>query len=101
MEAHGHARVPKRAHQAPPNIQPTARPVAQRLCCFDQKKHKAISEEIAKLLATGFVRKIHHPVWVENPILMKKKNGNWRMCVDYMGLNKACPKDPFPLPRID
>jgi hypothetical protein len=40
-------------------------------------------------------------VWVANPILVKKKNGSWRMCVDYMGLNKACPKDPFPLPRIN
>lgn len=101
MEVHGHAGDPKRAHRAPSNIQPTARPVTQRLCYFYEEKRKAIGEEIAKLLAAGFVRKIHHPVWVEIPVLMKKKNGNWRMCVDYMGLNKACPKDPFPLPRID
>ena len=32
---------------------------------------------------------------------MKKVNGKWRMCVDFTDLNKACPKDSFPLPRID
>jgi hypothetical protein len=42
-----------------------------------------------------------HPKWLANPVIVKKKNGKWRMCVDYTGLNKACPKHPFPLPRID
>ena len=44
---------------------------------------------------------MYHPDWLANPMLVKKKNGKWRMCVDYMSLNKACPKDPFSLPRID
>jgi hypothetical protein len=52
-------------------------------------------------LAAEFMREIHHLVWVANHVLQKKKNGNRRMCVDYMGLNKACTKDSFPLPRID
>jgi hypothetical protein len=52
-----------------------------------------------KLLAVVYVREIHHPVWAANPIM--KKNGNWRMCVDYTRLNKVCPRDPFPLPHID
>ena len=43
----------------------------------------------------------YHPEWLANPILVRKKNGKWIMCVDYMSLSKACPKDPFPLPRID
>ena len=34
-------------------------------------------------------------------MVVKKKNGKWRVCVDFTDLNKACPKDPFPLPRID
>ena len=42
-----------------------------------------------------------HPEWLANPVLVLKKNGTWRMCIDYAGLNKACPKDPFALPRID
>ena len=44
---------------------------------------------------------VYHLDWLANPILVKKKNGKWRMCVDYTDLNKACPKDPFGLPRID
>ena len=52
-------------------------------------------------MATGFIREVHHPEWLANPVLVRKKSGKWRMCVDYTGLNKACPKDPFPLPCID
>jgi hypothetical protein len=44
---------------------------------------------------------VFHPTWLANPVLVKKKNGKWRICVDYTSLNKACPKVPFPLPRID
>ena len=78
-----------------------SKPVKQRLRRFDEEKRRAIGEEIAKLLAAGFIREVHHPEWLANPVLVRKKSGKWRMCVDYMGLNKACPKDPFPLPRID
>jgi hypothetical protein len=49
----------------------------------------------------GFIKEVYHPEWLANPVLVKKKSGKWRMCVDYTGLNKACPKDPFPLPCID
>jgi hypothetical protein len=39
--------------------------------------------------------------WLANTVMVKKANGKWRMCIDFMDLNKACPKDEFPLPRID
>jgi hypothetical protein len=42
-----------------------------------------------------------HPEWLANTVLVKKKNKKWSMGVDYMSLNKVCPKDLFPLPRID
>src|SRR5438132_885105 len=54
-----------------------------------------------KLTAANFIKEVYHPDWLANPVLVKKKNGKWRMCVDYTDLNKACPKDPFGLPRID
>ena len=73
----------------------------QRLCRFNEEKHKAIGKEIAKLLVAGFIKEVYHPKWLANPVLVRKKNGKWRMCVDYTGLNKVCPKDPFPLPHID
>ena len=78
-----------------------SKPVKQRLRRFDEEMRRAIGEEIAKLSAAEFIKEVHHPKWLANPVLVRKKSGKWRMCVDYMGLNKACPKDPFPLPRID
>jgi len=80
---------------------PGSKPAKQRLRHFDDERHRAIGEEIAKLLAAGFIREVFHSDWLANPVLVKKKTGKWRMCVDYTGLNKACPKDHFPLPRID
>jgi hypothetical protein len=60
-----------------------------------------MGEELSRLLATGFNKELQHPDWIANPILILKKNRKWWMCVDYKILNKACQKDPFPLPRID
>jgi hypothetical protein len=62
---------------------------------------EAIKREIAKLVAAGFIKEVIHPEWVANPVLVRKKNNEWRMCVDYTNLNKHCPKDHFKLPRID
>jgi hypothetical protein len=64
------------------------------------KKH-AIEVEVCKHLAVGFIHECKHPVWLINPVLVAKKTGGLRMCIDYTDLNKHCPKDPFPLPRID
>ena len=83
------------------DIRAGARPVKQTLHRFDEEKRRAIGEEIHKLLAAGFIKEVFHPEWLGNPILVRKKDGKWRMCVDYTGLNKACPKVPYPLPRID
>ena len=53
------------------------------------------------MLAAGFIKEVFHLEWLANPVLVKKKNGKWRMCVEYTSLNKSFPKNPFPLPRID
>ena len=57
--------------------------------------------EIVKLLAAGFIREVYHPEWLANPVLVRKTSGKWTICVDYTSFNKACPKDPFPLPHKD
>jgi hypothetical protein len=75
--------------------------VKQHLRRFDKEKRRAIGEEIHKLMDARFIKEVFHPEWLANPVLVKKKGGKWRMCVDYTGLNKACPKVPYPLPRID
>ena len=53
------------------------------------------------MLAVGFVKPIQHPHWLSNIVPVKKKNGQIRCCVDFRNLNKACPKDEFPLPNMD
>ena len=77
-----------------------SKPTKQHLRRFDDERCRAIGEEIAKLLAARFIREVFHSNWLANPILIKKKTEKWRMCVAYIGLNKAYPKDHFPLPRI-
>ena len=52
-------------------------------------------------LACDFIKESFYPSWLSNLVLVKKPNGKWRTCVDFTDLNKACPKDSFPLPRID
>ena len=53
------------------------------------------------LLKVGFVREVKYPEWLANVVVVPKKWGKWRVCVDYTDLNDACLKDSFPLPRID
>ena len=52
-------------------------------------------------MAVGFIQEVYYPNWLANVVLVKMANGKWRMCVDFTDLNKACPKNSFPLPRID
>ena len=53
------------------------------------------------MLAAGFIREVYYPNWLANVVLVKKANGKWRICVDFIDLNCACPKDNFIFPRID
>ena len=94
--------VPRELAEHSLNINPGAKPVKQALRCFGDKKCRTIGKELAKLLEAGFVREVIQTSWVVNPVLVPKKNTKILiMCIDYTGLNKHCPKDPFPLPRID
>ena len=68
---------------------------------FAPEKNQEIMDEVNKLLVAGFIREVYYLNWLANVILVKKANGKWRMCVDFIDLNKAYPKDGFPLPRID
>jgi hypothetical protein len=84
------------------SVEPKARPVKQPLRRFDEPKHKAIAAELHGLENAGFSREIKTSTWVSNPVIVPKKNTDVRhVSVDYTSLNKHCPKDPFPLSRID
>ena len=58
-------------------------------------------DEVDRSLKIGSIREVKYPDWLANPVVVKKKNGKWRVCIDFTDLNKACPKDSFPLPHID
>jgi hypothetical protein len=93
--------VPRELIEHSLNVHPQAVPKKQCLRRFAHHKREAIKREIAKLLTAGFIKEVIHPEWVANPVLLRKKNNEWRMCVDYTDLNKHCPKDHFELPRTD
>ena len=93
--------VPRELTEHTLNVDPKFKPVKQFLHRFNEERRKAIGEEVARLLAAGLIVEVFHPEWLASPVLVLKKNGTWRMCVDYTDLNKARPADPFVLPRID
>jgi hypothetical protein len=93
--------VPREVAEHALEVNKTARPIKQKLRRFAKDRKQAIEVEVYKLLAAGFIRECKHLVWLANPVLVPKKTGGLRMCIDYTDLNKHCPKDPLPLPRID
>ena len=71
-----------------------SKPGKQRLHRFDEGKCRPIGEEIANLLVAEFIKEVYHPEWFANPVLVQKKSGKWRMCVEYTGLHKSMSKGP-------
>ena len=83
------------------NVYPSSKPVRQKKRVFAPERDNTIKEEVQKLTTTQFIREVYYPDWLANVVMVKKANGKWRMCVDFTNLNKAYPKDSYPLPRID
>ena len=83
------------------NTNPSFKPVKQKRRSFAPERLKSIYEEVGKLLQGGAIREVEYSEWLANVVLVKKANGKWRLCIDFTDINKACPKDSFPLPRID
>jgi hypothetical protein len=93
--------IPREVIEHHLKINPDARLVSQKPRRQSVERQDFILKEVQKLLDAGFIEEVHHPVWLANPVIVPKANGKLRMCIDYTSLNKACPKDPYPLPRID
>ena len=83
------------------NIEPGVKPVIQPMRTFHLDIEAQIIKKVQKLLAAGFIRPIEHLKLLSNIVPVKKKNGQMRCCVNFRNLNKACPKDEFPLPNMD
>ena len=83
------------------NVVSSARPVRQRVRRFHPNCHQIIQAEVDNLLDAGFIKEIKYPEWMANVVVVPKREGKWRVCVDHTDLNDTYPKDNFPLPRID
>jgi hypothetical protein len=83
------------------NVDPSFRPRKHRLRKMSDDKAERARNEVKRLLSAGVIKEVTYPEWLANTVMVKKANGKWRMCIDFTDLNKACPKDEFPLPRID
>ncbi|XP_022883887.1 uncharacterized protein LOC111400731 [Olea europaea var. sylvestris] len=79
-------------------MDPSVRPKQQKRRSLNPERYEVINKEVQKLLHNCFLREVKYPKWVANPILVKKHNGDWRVCIDFTDLNKVCPKYSFPLP---
>ena len=82
-------------------VDPKVKPRKQHLRTMSEDRKKAAQSGVQKLLDAGVIREVQYPEWLANVVMVPKKNGNWRMCIDFTTLNKFCPKDEFPLPRIN
>ncbi|XP_057746519.1 uncharacterized protein LOC130965775 [Arachis stenosperma] len=82
-------------------VDPLAKPVAQRRRKMSPDRAAEVQKQVKALLEANFIRELPYTTWLSNVVLVRKSNRKWRMCVDYTDLNKACPKDAFPLPNID
>lgn len=83
------------------NILSSLRPIYQKVRRFHPDRQKVIQDEVDKLLAARFIQEVEYPDWLANMVVVPKKWGKWQVCVDYTNLNDMCPKDSFPLPRIN
>ncbi|KAJ0879700.1 putative nucleotidyltransferase, Ribonuclease H [Helianthus annuus] len=80
---------------------PGVKPVAQGKRSMAPDRRAAVVKEVRKLVEAGILRETQYHTWVSNPVMVKKPDSTWRMCIDFKDLNKACPKDAYPLPEID
>ncbi|GJT86396.1 reverse transcriptase domain-containing protein [Tanacetum coccineum] len=83
------------------NIRKGCQPVRQKKRGQAAERNISINDEVSKLVTAGIMREVHYHDWLSNPVMEKKSDNSWRMCVDFKDLNKACPKDGYPLPEID
>ncbi|GJW95085.1 reverse transcriptase domain-containing protein [Tanacetum coccineum] len=93
--------VPRHIAEQRLNIREGCPPVRQKRKSQVADRNQAIQEEVEKLVDANIMKEVYYHSWLSNPVMVKKHDDSWRMCVDFKDLNKACPKDGYPLPEID
>ncbi|GJZ59337.1 reverse transcriptase domain-containing protein [Tanacetum coccineum] len=83
------------------NIREGYSPARQKKRGQAPERTKAIQAEVQKLVEAGIMREVYYHDWLSNPVMVKKHDSSWRMYVDFTYLNKACPQDCYPLPKIN
>ena len=83
------------------NVSSSITPKKQPPRCLSREHADVIKNEVVKFKRAGAIKEVFYPEWLTNIVVVKKKNGKWWVCVDFTNLNKACPKDPSPMSRID
>ena len=83
------------------NVCPSFKPIRQKKMVFAPERDNVVKDKVQKLMAAKFIQEVYYLDWLANIVMVKKANGKWRMCVDFIDLKKACPKDSYPLPHID
>jgi hypothetical protein len=92
--------IPREVIEHKLGIDTTFKPIKQKERKYTPERHETIRLEVNKLLEAGFIRSVDYSSWLANPVLVEKPDRSWRMCIDYTSLNKAYPKDEYPLPHI-
>nr|GEX53939.1 reverse transcriptase domain-containing protein [Tanacetum cinerariifolium] len=93
--------VPRKIIEHALNVNLSLDLVCQKRRTFSLEKSKVITNEVVEWMKAGIVHPIKYPTYISNPVLVKKGDGIWRMCIDFKNLNSACLKDYYPLPNID
>ena len=83
------------------NVDPSFPPKKQKPRRSAMEHIEAVRSKVQKLNEAGAIKEIYFSEWLGNTVMVKKKNGKWRVCVDFTDLNRACSKDPFPMQKID
>ena len=83
------------------NVDPLFRPVRKKRRKLAVDRNNVVNEEVKRLLESRIIHKVQYPKWLVNLVVVPNKNKKMRVCIYFTYLNKACPKDCFPLPHID
>ena len=83
------------------NVSSKATPKKQLPRRLSKEHVEVVKDKVRKLKQTRAIKEVFYPEWLANTVVARKKSGKWRVCVDFIDINKACPKDSFPVPRID
>ncbi|GJT49234.1 reverse transcriptase domain-containing protein [Tanacetum coccineum] len=93
--------VPRQIAEHNLNVRKGCQPVRQKKRGQAAERNVAINDKVSKLVTAGIMREVQYHDWLSNPVMVKKSDNSWRMCVDFKDLNKACPKDGYPMQEID